>query len=110
LTKDFQRSAICVFRSSAAAIEAAGFGIYPIHIDFRNDFNVNPLDRVFFKGISLKASTYEELRELIKLISVDNLDNTGKLKNQLSNFAKNYFSNPLNSEFQEFLKENPSNM
>lgn len=108
LTEDFQRSAICVFRGSAAAIEAARFGIYPIHIDFRNDFNVNPLDQVFFKGTILKASTYEELKELIKIISADNLDKNGELKTQLCNFGKMYFSNPLNSEFQEYLKENQS--
>jgi hypothetical protein len=108
LTEDFQRSAICVFKSSAAAIEAARFGIYPIHIDFRNDFNMNPLDQVFFKGAILRSSKYEELRELIQLISDENFDKTGELGTQLSDFAKKYFSNPLNSEFQEYLKENLS--
>ena len=108
LTEDLQRSEICVFRGSAAAIEAAMFGIYPIHTDFRNDFNMNPLDQFSFKGTILKANTYEQLKELIKLISVDNLDKTGELSNQLSNYAKKYFSNPLNSDFQRFLKENQS--
>jgi hypothetical protein len=105
LMEDFQRSAICVFRGSAAAIEAARFGIYPIHIDFRNDFNMNPLDQVFFKGAILKASTYKELKELIWIISSDNLDKNTELKTQLCNFGKKYFSNPLNSEFREYLKE-----
>ena len=108
LTEDIRRSTICVFRSSAAAIEAARFGIYPIHIDLNQDFNMNPLDSVFFKGTVLKASTYEELKELIKLISSDNLDKTGDLKNQLKNFGNRYFSNPVNSEFQEYLRDNPS--
>jgi hypothetical protein len=108
LTEDFQRSAICVFRGSAAAIEAARFGIYPIHIDFRNDFNMNPLDQVFFKDATLRSSTYEELKEQIKLISFEKFDKTGELRRQLSIFANKYFSNPLNSEFREFLKENQS--
>jgi hypothetical protein len=110
LTEDFQRSTICVFRGSAAAIEAAGFGIYPIHIDFRNDFNMNPLDQVFFKGTVLRASSYEELKILIQLISNESLDKVGELSGQLRDFAKKYFSNPLNSEFQKYLIENPSNM
>jgi hypothetical protein len=108
LTEDLQRSAICVFRGSAAAIEAAMFGIYPIHTDFRNDFNMNPLDQFSFNGTILKANTYEQLKELIKLISVDNLDKTGELRIKLSNYARKYFSNPLNSDFQGFLKENQS--
>lgn len=108
LNEDFQRSVICIFRGSAAAIEAARFGIYPIHIDFRNDFNINPLDQVFFKGTTLKASTYVEIRELINLISADNFDKNGELSRQISEFAKKYFSNPLNSEFQEYLRENQS--
>ena len=108
LNEDFQRSGICIFRGSAAAIEAARFGIYAIHIDFRNDFNINPLDQVFFKGANLKASTHEELRELINLILPDNFDKTGELSRQISDFAKKYFSNPLNSEFQEYLRENQS--
>lgn len=105
LTEDFQRSVICVFRGSAAAIEAARFGIYPIHIDFRNNFNMNPLDQVFFKDATLRSSTYEELKEQIKLIAFEKFDKTGELSRQLSIFANRYFSNPLNSEFQEFLKE-----
>ena len=109
LTEDFQRSAICIFRGSAAAIEAARFGIYPIHIDFKNDFNMNPLDQVFFQGTILRSSSFEELKVLIQLISMENLDKTGKLSAQLSDFAKKYFSNPQNSEFQKYLKENQSN-
>jgi hypothetical protein len=104
LDEDFKRSAICVFRSSAAAIEAARFGVYPVHIDFRGDFNMNPFDEMFFKGAIQKATTYGELSELIGRIFSKPLCKPGEYKDQLRDFAEKYFSNPLNSDFREYLK------
>jgi len=104
LEDDFKRSAICVFRSSAAAIEAARFGVYPVHIDFRGNFNMNPFDEKFFKGVIQKATTYGELSELIGLIFSKQLNERGEYKVQLRDFAEKYFSNPLDSDFREFLK------
>jgi hypothetical protein len=104
LDEDFKRSAICVFRSSAAAIEAARFGVYPVHIDFKGDFNMNPFDEKFFKGAIQKATSYGELSELIGLIFSKPLHKSGEYKDRLRDFAEKYFSNPLNSDFREYLK------
>ncbi len=104
LDEDFKRSAICVFRSSAAAIEAVRFGVYPVHIDFRGDFNMNPFDKKFFKGVIQKATTYVELSELIGLVFSKPLYMPGENKDRLRDFAEKYFSNPLNSDFRKYLK------
>ena len=104
LFEDFQRSIICVFRSSAAAIEAASFGIYPVHIDFKNDFHLNPLDERFFKAKTLVAHSHEELVELLQSLLSDDFEEADELKTQMRIFAENYFSNPDNSEFREYLE------
>ena len=104
LDEDFKRSAICVFRSSAAAIEAARFGVYPVHIDFRGDFNMSPFDEKFFKGAIQKATTYGELSELIGPTFSKPLLESGEYKDRLRDFAEKYFSNPFKSEFREYLK------
>jgi hypothetical protein len=104
LEEDFKRSAICVFRSSAAAIEAARFGVYPVHIDFRGDFNMNPFDEKFFKGAIQEAASYEELNELIGLIFSKPINKSDDYKDRLRDFAEKYFSNPLYSDFRGYLK------
>jgi hypothetical protein len=104
LDEDFKRSVICVFRSSAAAIEAARFGVYPVHIDFKGDFNMNPFDEKFFKGAIQKANSYGELRELIGPLFLESLNEPDEYKDRLRDFSGNYFSDPLNSDFREYLK------
>ena len=104
LDEDFKRSTICVFRSSAAAIEAARFGVYPVHIDFKGDFNMNPFDEKFFKGAIQKATSYGELSEIIGHIFSKPLHKPGEYKDRLRDFAEKYFSSPLNSDFREYLK------
>jgi hypothetical protein len=105
LTEDFKRSMVCVFRSSAAAIEAARFGVYPVHIDFRGEFNLNPFDSNFFKTGIQKANTCEELKELIGLMFSKKLEKSGEYNDQLRDFAESYFSDPLNSNFRKYLTE-----
>jgi hypothetical protein len=104
LEEDFKRSAICVFRSSAAAIEAVRFGVYPVHVDFRGDFNMNPFDEKFFKGTIQKATNYGELNELIGLMLSKPINKPNDYKDRLRDFAEKYFSNPLNSDFRDYLK------
>jgi hypothetical protein len=103
LNEDFYNSKICIYRSSAAAIESTIFGVYPIHIDFDNEFALNPFDRRIIPGIDLTANSFEGLVDLVNSVATAKFDATGQLTERLQEIAASYFSNPVASEFYRYL-------
>jgi hypothetical protein len=103
LGEDFYNAQICIYRSSAAAIESAVFGVYPIHIDFDNQFDLNPLDGRIVPGFDLTASSFESLVDLVNSITNAKFDSSGHLTERLQEVAAAYFSNPAGSEFYRYL-------
>jgi hypothetical protein len=103
LGEDFYNAQICIYRSSAAAIESAVFGVYPIHIDFDNQFALNPLDGQIVPGLDLTANSFESLVDLLNSITNANFDSDGHLTERLQEVAATYFSNPAGSEFYRYL-------
>ncbi len=103
LGEDFHNSKICIYRSSAAAIESTIFGVYPIHIDFDNEFALNPFDAQIIPGIDLTANSFEGLVDLVNSVANPKFDSNGQLTEKLQEIAASYFSNPLASEFYRYL-------
>jgi hypothetical protein len=103
LGEDLYNTKICIYRSSAAAIESTIFSVYPIHIDFDNDFALNPLDEQIIPGIGLTATSFEGLVDLVNSVTNAKFDSNGHLSERLQKVAASYFSNPVASEFYRSL-------
>ena len=104
LAKEFERSSLCIFRSSAAAIEGISFGVMPIHMNFSNRLDLNPFSEEI-TGIKLpQAYCIDELRSYIsnyletRRIGNDNHYSIHPSASEL------YFGNSLESEFADWIK------
>jgi len=93
LVSDLQSAKYCVYRGTASAIEGLAYGAIPIHYNTNPLFNLDPILSQKLKHPA--AATHEQLEEIIRKISVSDLDLSFDTASLTEYFSK-YFA-PLNT-------------
>ncbi len=92
LVGDLSETDFCIYRSSAAALEALSFGVIPIHYNSSSSFDLDPIFQDLLKHP--KATSYESLREKIRLMTETQGISTWETK-KMTDYFSNYYA-PLN--------------
>lgn len=92
LVGDLSKTDYCIYRSSAAALEALSFGVIPIHYNSNSSFDLDPIFEDLLRHP--KATSYENLEEKIRLMTETQGKSTWEAK-KMSDYFSNYYA-PLN--------------
>ena len=94
LVGDLSETDYCIYRSSAAALEALSFGVIPIHYNSNSSFDLDPIFEDLLRHPS--ATSYENLEEKIRLMTETQGKSTWEAT-KMTDFFSNYYA-PLNIE------------